>query len=188
MWLWERTREPNAASPRGNIHSQSLMNALQSCISKGTIYMKLHTLVFNCFRFRVYFQLVICKCCRAIGRTNARNREMQDLTGLQRSVACNSGEYSSFLLARWRQIRLSRFHFILVLNSLGRVTSPIYFTCARRLEQDISNDSVSFVCRFETNTSSRFSFPMKYDFSARTREKETEKRVTSFFDVAIASN
>ncbi|XP_014473500.1 PREDICTED: tachykinin-like peptides receptor 86C [Dinoponera quadriceps] len=53
-------------------------------------------------RFRVYFQLVICKCCRAIGHTNARSREMQELTGFQRSVACNSGRYKSTSI-KWRQ-------------------------------------------------------------------------------------
>ncbi|XP_011153764.1 tachykinin-like peptides receptor 86C isoform X2 [Harpegnathos saltator] len=52
-------------------------------------------------RFRVYFKLVICKCCRAIGRKNTQSHEMQELTGFQRSVACNSGRYRSTSI-KWR--------------------------------------------------------------------------------------
>ncbi|EFN65593.1 Tachykinin-like peptides receptor 86C [Camponotus floridanus] len=55
-------------------------------------------------RFRVYFDLVICKCCCVVDRTNVRRRETQELTGLQRSelVPCNSGRFKSTSI-RWRQ-------------------------------------------------------------------------------------
>ncbi|KAM0728524.1 Tachykinin-like peptides receptor 86C [Formica fusca] len=55
-------------------------------------------------RFRVYFDLVICKCCCVMDRTNVRRRQTQELTGFQRSdiLACNSGRFKSTSI-RWRQ-------------------------------------------------------------------------------------
>lgn len=104
VWLWEIARTNRRILPRkyAFVISIECTTGLR-CINKAVISCLLtlrstNVSAFNCSRFRVYFQLVICKCCRAIGRTNARSREMQELTGFQRSVACNSGEYSSFLL------------------------------------------------------------------------------------------
>ncbi|XP_026825861.1 tachykinin-like peptides receptor 86C isoform X2 [Ooceraea biroi] len=55
-------------------------------------------------RFRVYFELVICKCCCMTGQTDVRNRETQELAALQRSelAPCNSGRFRSTSI-RWRQ-------------------------------------------------------------------------------------
>ncbi|XP_029666919.1 tachykinin-like peptides receptor 86C isoform X3 [Formica exsecta] len=55
-------------------------------------------------RFRVYFDLVICKCCCVMDRTNVRRRQTQELTGFQRSdiLAYNSGRFKSTSI-RWRQ-------------------------------------------------------------------------------------
>ncbi|XP_066603319.1 tachykinin-like peptides receptor 86C isoform X2 [Prorops nasuta] len=49
-------------------------------------------------RFRVYFQLIICRCCCAMGRENVRSRQMQELAALQRSdlVRCHSGKFERF--------------------------------------------------------------------------------------------
>ncbi|KAG7187568.1 hypothetical protein KM043_016639 [Ampulex compressa] len=54
-------------------------------------------------RFRVYFQLIICKCCCMLGRTNVRSRQMQELVEVQRSdmMPCNSGRFKSTSI-RWR--------------------------------------------------------------------------------------
>ncbi|XP_020296166.1 tachykinin-like peptides receptor 86C [Pseudomyrmex gracilis] len=54
-------------------------------------------------RFRVYFELIICKCYCVMGRTNVRRGEMQELATLQRSglAVCNSGRCKSTSL-RWR--------------------------------------------------------------------------------------
>ncbi|XP_025075035.1 tachykinin-like peptides receptor 86C [Pogonomyrmex barbatus] len=58
----------------------------------------------NCYRFRVYFELVICKCCCMIDRTNVQTHEIQELAGFQRSdlIPCNSGRFKSTSV-RWRQ-------------------------------------------------------------------------------------
>ncbi|XP_070161072.1 tachykinin-like peptides receptor 86C isoform X2 [Polyergus mexicanus] len=55
-------------------------------------------------RFRVYFDLVICKCCCVMDRTNVRRHQMQELTGFPRSdmLACSSGRFKSTSI-RWRQ-------------------------------------------------------------------------------------
>jgi len=53
----------------------------------------------NCYRFRVYFELVICKCCCVIDQRNVQTHETQELAGFQRSelIPCNSGKYNSYL-------------------------------------------------------------------------------------------
>ncbi|XP_012230891.1 tachykinin-like peptides receptor 86C [Linepithema humile] len=55
-------------------------------------------------RFRVYFELVICKCYCLTSRTNVRRHEAQELAGFQRSelVPCNSARFRSTSI-KWRQ-------------------------------------------------------------------------------------
>ncbi|XP_011069322.1 PREDICTED: tachykinin-like peptides receptor 86C [Acromyrmex echinatior] len=55
-------------------------------------------------RFRVYFELVICKCCCVIDRRNVQTHETQELAGCQRSelIPCNSSRFKSTSV-RWRQ-------------------------------------------------------------------------------------
>ncbi|KAK2586527.1 hypothetical protein KPH14_011419 [Odynerus spinipes] len=55
-------------------------------------------------RFRVYFQLIICKCCCALDRTNVNGPQMQEFVELHRSDhgRCHCGRLKSTSI-RWRQ-------------------------------------------------------------------------------------
>jgi len=66
------------------------------CDSTSTMFKNMHCNTdarVDCFRFRVYFDLVICRCCCMTSQTNVRSCETQELAGLHRSEPCNSGAY-----------------------------------------------------------------------------------------------
>lgn len=110
-----------------------------------------------CFRFRVYFELVICKCCCVTGRTDVRSRETQELAGFHRSelMPCNSGEY--ILLACCGHILVVKMYFfchIFIYPDKQCATSSTAIYPASNISLELnekSADLTSLFCVFEQN-------------------------------------